>query len=189
MKNFIYLIFVFSILLSSCSAFPTPAPTPNIELTIESAADEIVSLTLTAMPTYTIVPTQTSTPVPTSTETLSPEVTATGNPALLTTATPWVGTLSPGNTDGLPEGLLRIENQTGIPGVVVSLYGVTLKREQPIYYAWNVDRSLNSNILWAAYNYTVIVPGKSTFQGSFTQNNYDKTTFVVSLKGVKITGP
>jgi hypothetical protein len=191
MKKTFLSILITSVLLVSCSAFPTAAPTPNIEMTISAEVQSMVAETLTAMPTNTPEPTETPAPTATAipTETLVPTATSTTDPASLYTPTAWVGTLSPGNTEGLPDALLHIENQTGNPDVLVSLYGVTLTREQPVYYAWIVERMLNVTILWANYNYTVQVPGKGIFQGSWKQNNWDKTTMVISNKGVKITGP
>jgi hypothetical protein len=191
MKKIIITILLLSILLSSCSVFPAPTPTPDIQMTIEAEAKVMVAQTLTAMPTNTELPTQTPAPTATAmpTETPLPTETPTVDPATLITPIPFSGTLTSGNTDNLPVGLLHIENKTGIPNVEIQLYGKTIQKEQWVYYAWFIERMMNVNILWAHYDYSVVVPGKSTFTGTFTQNNYDKTTFVITLKGVKITGP
>jgi hypothetical protein len=206
MKRF-GLMLVMILLFTACGPAPTPAPTQDVQATALSLSGTMLASTLTAQPSVTPLPS--NTPLPTDTPTLAPTetplapaetptlapdllATATLDPSLpgLPTATAWSGTLSPGNTDGLPTGLLRIENYTGVKGVIVTLTGVTMTREQPVYYSYLVDGSLNLKILWARYQYVIQVPNKKIFKGTFGQNSKDKTTMKIYLdKGVVILGP
>lgn len=185
MKQF-GLILAVVILLTACGPAPTPAPTPDLQATIISLSGTMVAATLTAQPsprpTQTLQPSRTSAP----TETATPELAA--SPTIATEVTPqatgtaWRGTFVVGNTDGLPEGLLRIENFTGEKEITVTLNGVTLTRERPVYYSYAVTGALNITILWARYQYIIQIPNKKIFTGTFTQNNGDKTTIRVYLK-------
>lgn len=193
------LLIVFALVLSACGQAPTPMATPNIQQTIEVVSSTMIAETLTAQPTPSTVPS--NTPEPTATPTILPTETPTPDPASITlvspttdpvngpTETPWSGTLSPGNTDGLPKGFLRIENNTGVKEITISMTGITLTREQPIYLAYKVTGALNLVILWARYDYVIQVPGKIIFKGKFTQNNKDKTTIRVLPNKVVIVGP
>lgn len=193
------LLIVFALVLSACGQAPTPMATPNIQQTIEVVSSTMIAETLTAQPTPSTVPS--NTPEPSATPTILPTETPTPDPASITlvspttdpvngpTETPWSGTLSPGNTDGLPKGFLRIENNTGVKEITISMTGITLTREQPIYLAYKVTGALNLVILWAHYDYVIQVPGKIIFKGKFTQNNKDKTTIRVLPNKVVIVGP
>lgn len=190
----LFLIFVF--MLSACGPAPTQVATPEIEKTVASVAETAVAATLTAQPTSTSIPTKTPqpTPTPTRTATATMDLTSSPTPDLTNspagpTTTAWSGSLTGNNTEGLPVGYLLLENDTGIKDVIVTLMGTTLTREQSVYYSYKVNGSLLITIYWANYNYTIQVPGKKIFSGSFTQNNKDKTTFRISLTKVVIVGP
>ena len=189
------------LLFAACGPVPTPAPTQDLQATVLAISGTMVAGTLTAQPSLT--PPPSNTPLPTDTPTLAPTETVTPaaldlsatltlDPALtgVPSATAWSGVLNPGNTDGLPTGLLRIENYTGVKEIIVTLTGVTMTREQPVYYSYKVNGSLNINILWARYKYVINIPNKKIYSGSFGQNSKDKTTMKIYLdKGVIILGP
>jgi hypothetical protein len=192
------LLLVLIMLFSACAPASTPAPTPDINATVEALTKRIVSETLTAQPSPTLIPTSTTLPtdtptlVPTSTVTpelapasATPDQSLTGN----ATATPWTGTFDPGNTDGLPDAFFRIDNLSGVKGVIVTLNGITLSRDQPVYYAYKVDGSQVTTIKWANYKYVVQIPNKRIFTGSVTINSKDKTTMSVYLTKLVIVGP
>jgi hypothetical protein len=192
------LMLVVIMLFTACAPAPIPAPTPDINATVEAVTKKIVSETLTAQPSPTLVPT--STALPTETPTLIPTQTATPELAAASvtptqslagdaTSTPWTGTFDPGNTDGLPNAFFRIDNFSGVKGVLVTLNGITLTREQPIYYAFKVDGSQVSTIKWARYKYVIQIPNKRIFTGSVTINNKDKTTLSIYLTKITIVGP
>ena len=200
------LFFVSILLLSACGPAPTPiTPTVDINATTSAMAADIIKgtseaqLSATPHPTNTLAPANTQPPTETSTslpaETSTAEVTFTPptvtiDPLMgMVTSTPWIGTLSPGNTDGLATGFLRIENNTGVKEIVVTLTGVTLKRQQPVYYAYKVTNSLVITILQAKYSYVVQVPNKNMFTGTFGQANKDKTVLRVTPTSVIIIGP
>jgi len=188
-------------ILTACGPAPTPAATPDIQGTIAAMSGTLVAATLTAQPSATLVPTKpalptaTATSLPSETATLEPfaaaALTPTLDPALSgrASATAWTGTLSPGNTEGLPTGLLRIENNTGVKEIIVTLTGVTMTREKTVYYAYKVTGALNITILWARYQYVIQIPNKRTLTGSFGQNSKDKTLMRVELTKVVIAGP
>jgi hypothetical protein len=138
-----------------------------------------------ATPSFTSSPQPTPTVQPTETTTLEPTI----SPTPSRTATPWSGHFSPGDTEGLPTGLLRIENNSGVSEIIVTLNGITLTREQPVYYSYKVTGSLNLNIYWARYQYIVQIPGKRVLTGTFGQASKDKTTMRVNLTQVVIVGP
>jgi hypothetical protein len=174
------------ILLTACGQAPTPAaPTQDVQATISALSGTMVAATIAAQPSATTPPTETPLPSPTlallPTETATPELTGTPTPGG-PTPTAWVGSFIPLNTDGLPTGLLRIENLTGEKEIIVTLQGVTLTRDRPVYYSYVITGALNITIFWARYTYTIQIPNKKIYTGSFTQGNDDKTTIRVYLK-------
>jgi hypothetical protein len=194
MKRF-GLLLIASLIFTSCGTAPTPAPTQDLNATIEAISNTMVAATLTAQPTATSVPT--NTPLPTQTATVAPTETSTpdamaGSPTpdpALPSATAWTGTFDPGNTDGLPTGILRIQNLSGEKEIIVTLNGVTLTREQPVYYAYKVTGALNIIVKWARYNYVIQIPNKRMLTGSFGIASKDKTTMNISLTKVVVLGP
>jgi len=201
-------------MLSACGPAPVATATPDMPGTAVSAAGTIVAATLAAIPSATPAPTETPLPAPTETiaptettpptdaaaptqsaasqpadaVTLTPTVAAPGQPGVAS-ATAWEGTLSPGNTDGLPTGLLHIENDTGVKEIIVTLSGVTMTREKLVYYSYKVNGALNITVLWARYKYVILIPGKKTYTGTFGQNSKDKTLMRIDLNKVVIVGP
>ena len=166
----------------------------------------MAAATLAALPTATLAPSDTPPPAatpttppteaataePTSADAMTPTVEpATIEPTVVgaASATAWEGTLVPGNTDGLPTGLLHIENNTGVKEIIVTLSGVTMTREQLVYYSYKVNGALNITILWARYKYVILIPGKKTYTGTFGQNSKDKTLMRIDLNKVVIVGP
>ena len=200
MKQF-GLMLAIVMILTACGPAPTPAPTLDVQSTINSFSATMVASTLTAQPSATSLPTNTSSPSPTftafPTETATPDLslpTASATPDLSATldATPtaWSGTFVPGDINGLPTGFLRIENLTGQKEITITLEGVTLTREQPVYYSYKVNAALVITVLWARYKYIIQIPNKKIFTGTFTQGNKDKTTIRVYLtKDPVIVGP
>ena len=207
MKKTSLLLTVMILMLSACGPAPVATATPDMPGTAVAAAGTIVAATLAAIPSATPAPTETPLPAPTETiaptETTPPtepaaseptsalELTATPDPAQvgMPSATAWEGTLSPGNTDGLPTGLLRIQNNTGVKEIIVTLSGVTMTREKLVYYSYKVTGALNITILWARYKYVILIPGKKTYTGTFGQNSKDKTLMKIDLTKVVIVGP
>lgn len=196
MKRF-GLLLAMVLVLTACGPAPTAA-TPDIPSTVAAVSSTMLAGTLTAQPSSTPVPTNTPQPTATQTPTDTPTATSSGSQTLTPTlpavlagpsATPWTGTFSPGNTDGLPTGLLQIQNNTGQPEITVTLNGTTTARQQPVYYSYKVTNSLNINIFWASYQYIVLIPGKRTMTGTFSQASKDKTTMRVDLTKVVIMGP
>ena len=189
--RFAIIVIIASLALSSCSAvsgiFATPTPTPDIAATALAAAELAVAQTLTAMPTNTMVP-PTNTPEPTAT--LPPTNTPEPTPTSTSTMIPWFGFISPtGNLDKLPQGFLRIENETSADHIIVAITGTTLKRNQEVWYRWSVSSYDVQTIYWASYNVVVEIPGKTVLYSSFTQANKDKTTMTVTDSGIRIVGP
>jgi hypothetical protein len=195
------LLLSFLLILTACGPAPTQVATPDIQSTTAAIAGTMVAATQSAQPSPTLKPTDTQTPTttPTSIPTLTPTLES-GNTGTLTptpdltvvgvaTATAWSGTFAPGNTNGLPTGLLRIENNTGEKEIIVTLSGITMTREQPVYYSYKVTGALNITILWARYQYMVQIPNKRILTGTFGQNSKDKTTMRVDLTKIVITGP
>jgi hypothetical protein len=209
MKRSGLLLLIMVIMLSACGQAPTPTATPDVAGT----AMAIAAATLAALPSATLAPsdtplpaatpttppTETATVEPTSADALVPTVepastevmTPTIEPTMvgLASATAWEGTLSPGDTDGLPTGLLHIENNTGVKDVIVTLSGITMTRNKPVYYSYKVSGALNITIFWGRYQYTIQVPGKKIFSGTFGQGSKDKTTMRIELTKVVIVGP
>ncbi len=192
------LLIAIMIFLSGCGASPFSTPTPDTQATMQVLASTMVAATLTAQPTLTPVPTNTSAPTetftPAPTETSTPEPTSAISPTPTIdpsqpTATPWSGVLSPGNTEGLPMGFVRIENNTGEKEIIVTLTGVTLTRSQPIYLSYKVTGFLLLSVPWAHYQYVIQIPNKRMLTGEFTQANEDKTTIRVLLTRVIVAGP
>ncbi len=195
----IAIIVAISMLITACGPTPVSIPTPDIQATTAAIVSQMIKTTQEAQLSATLAPTNTSLPTATMTDpppdTPTPEqvvatITASVDPLMgLATSTPWFGTLSPGNTEGLPTGFLRIENNTGVKEIIVTLTGVTLKRDQPVYYAYKVNGALVLTILWARYQYVVQVPNKRVFTGSFSQASKDKTILRVNPTVVNIIGP
>jgi len=192
MKKVIFLTLILSLALSSCSAissvFATPTITPDVPATALAAAQIAVAETLTAMPTNTPVP-PTETPVPTAT--LAPTNTPEPTPTATSTMYPWFVFFAPNpdRLDGLPQGGLRIENHTGEPSIIVTLIGTTAKREQPVYYRYEVPTNTVITVFWGSYDITVEVGTKKTLFASYAQQSKDKTTMSVYLNKVVIVGP
>lgn|GEM_PF-2841935 len=196
MKHF-GLMFIMIFIFTACGQAPIPSPTPDQNATVAALSATMMTATLAAQPTATIVPTSTSlpseTPTQAPTETATPDLSPTETPAPTLTAepsvTPWTGVFEPGNSDGLPQGLLRIENLTGVNEITITLNGITLSRDQPVYYAYKVNRALNIYVKWANYTYSIQVPGKKTYTGKLGIANKDKTTISIYLQKLVITGP
>lgn len=207
MKRSGLLLIVMIMMLSACGPAPVATATPDIPGTAVAAAGTVAAATLAALPSATSAPTDIPLPTPTEiivpTDTLSPAEPATSEPTSaveltptieptqigMASATAWVGTLAPGNTEGLPTGLLRIENNTGVKEIIVTLSGVTMTRNQLVYYSYKVNGAFNLTILWARYKYVILIPGKKTFTGTFGQNSKDKTLMRIDLNKVVIVGP
>lgn len=189
-KNQISILLIISFLVSGCStSFSAANPTPNIEETISSMAIEMISGTLTAGPTST--KTATNTTIPTSTNIPTQTITITSIPTETETLTPeaFRGEFSLGDQSGEDDGLLRIENQSGQPFIIITLSGNTWKKQLPIYYSWEVSGFLLQMIKFGKYTITVEIPGKTTIFGNFQQNNTDKTTIIVTKNSIKVIGP
>ncbi|MCX6064231.1 MAG: hypothetical protein NT121_00515 [Chloroflexi bacterium] len=185
MKQVSFLL-VLMFLLTACGAAPTPAAaTPDVQATISAYSGTMVAATLTAQPTNTLVPTNTALPTgtPTPTETVTPEI-------LIPTATQtaFVGSFVPGNTEGLPTGLIRVENYTG-QELVFTMDGVTKTRSVPVYVSWKINGVYMFSIPWGTYNYRIVIGDKRTLTGIVGIANKDKTTFKVYNNKVAILGP
>jgi hypothetical protein len=144
----------------------------------------MVATTLTALPTLTNTPLPTETPtLPPATETPTPTVTATS------TSIPFQGTLAPAGLGGtLPVKKFLIANNTS-ETLHVSIYGVSMPGEKPLYYEYDVTGAFSFDIVWGSFQYTVQVGTKKIFTGNFKINNYDKTVMRVYMTKVVITGP
>lgn len=192
MKRIAFLTITLSLLLSSCSTissvFATPTVTPDLPATALASAQTAVAETLTAMPTNTPVP-PTETPVPTAT--MAPTNTPEPTPTATSTMVPWFGFFAPNpdRVDGLPTGLLRIENNTGEPFIIVNLNGTTSKREQPVWYRYKVSTVEFIDVYWGYYDVVVEVSNSKTLYSSFTQQSKDKTTMYVNKGKISIVGP
>lgn len=205
MKRFA-LIFAMLIVLTACGPAPTPVATPDLNATMDVISGTMVAGTLTAQPTNTLVPTNTTlptetfTPLPTETATTdpslptaTPDLLAAGtlNPSMPGLATPTVftGTYAPGDLSGLETAILRIENLTGVKEIIVTITGVTIPREVPVYLSYKITGALNVNIYTGSWQYQVEIPGKRYLSGGFRQTNKDKTTMKVFLQKVNVFGP
>lgn len=194
------------IVLTACGPTPTPIATPDLNATMEALSGTMVAGTLTAQPTNTLVPTNTDLPtetftsLPTETATAdpslpsaTPDLLAAGtlNPSLPGVATPTVftGTIVPGDLTGLEKAILRIENLTGVKEIIVTITGVTIPREVPVYISYKVTGALNVYIYTGSWQYQVEIPGKRYLSGGFKQTNKDKTTMKVYLQKVNVFGP
>ncbi len=192
------LMFVILITFTACGSASTPVPTQDINATIEAISKSMIASTLTAQPTATNPPTNTplpsETPTTLATQTTAPDLslaTATIDPSLggVATATPWTGFFDPGNTDKLPIGTFRIDNLSGVKEIIVTLNGITLSKDQPVYYAYKVTKSLVIQVKWGNYDFVVQIPNKRFISGSFRISNDDKTTMTVFLTKVTVNGP
>ena len=193
-RSGLLLVFVFIFTACATPSAP-PTPTPDLPATVLALAGTMIASTLTAQPSKTPAPTQT--PLPTATiqasETATPELVGTFTPdpiqSGLASPTAWSGTFSPGNTAGLDEAFLLIENNTGSKEIIVTLNGTTVLRSQPVYYSYKVTGRLVISILQARYQYIIQIPNKRIFTGTFGQMKKDKSTIRVELNKVVITGP
>ena len=191
MKQGAILLFLSIFIFSACGPVPTAEPTPDIQATAKSVSGTMVAGTLTAQPTATQPPTntpeptQTSTAIPTATIYQTP--TATPTQIVVATPTPWTGSFGDPNENRT--GLLLIENMTGEKEIIVSMEGVSLIQNTPFYIAYVVNGNMKIMIPWARYKYTIQIPNKKTFTGTFTQNNKDKTTMRIKMQQVDIIGP
>jgi hypothetical protein len=201
MKHFGFL-FALIFVLTACGPKPTPEATPDVQATAAVFANTMVAATLTAQPTPTLAPTDT--PLPTATDTIVPTdvptldtsgvatntpVAATTQPLAGATPTVFTGIFAPGNTDGLPTGLLYIQNSTGVKEIIVSLTGTTLTREQPVFYSWKITSGVAISILLGNYKISVQIPTKGYVLGDFSQQTKDKTTMTVYWNKVVTHGP
>jgi hypothetical protein len=197
MKKFA-LIITMLVILVACGPAPTPSATPDINATMSALSGTMVAGTLTAQPTNTLPPTETPTPLPTATATLPP--TGTLDPSLPTatlgaalpgvpTPTVFTGSYVPGDLTGLDVAILRVENLTGVKEIIVTITGVTVPREIPVYLSYKVTGALNFNIYTGSWQYKVEIPNKRFLTGGFRQTNKDKTTMKVYLQKVAIFGP
>ena len=156
---------------------------------MSTLAMQMISETLTAAPTATQSSTYTPEPTPTAPPTATVELTPIPTETATLTPEPFRGEFSLGDQSGESEGLLRIENQTGEPYIIITLSGLTWKKQLPIYYSWQVTGFLLQMIKYGYYDVTVEIPGKTTLTAKFQQNNKDKTTITVSRFSIKIVGP
>jgi hypothetical protein len=203
MKQF-GLILALLVLLTSCGPAPTAAPTPDLNATMSALSGTMVASTLTAQPTNTLVPT--ATPLPTETATLAPTETATPaptatvdplaplatlDPALpgLPTPTAFTGSVVQGDLTGLGTALLQVQNLTGVKEIIVTLTGVTIPREVPLYLSYKVTGGMNITIYPGSWQVSVEIPGKRFLTSGFRQTNKDKTTLKVYLTKLVILGP
>lgn len=198
MKKFALIITMLAILVA-CGPAPTPSATPDLNATMSAFSGTMVAGTLTAQPTNTLRPTETATPLPTATATLPP--TATIDPSLPTatpdtlvpgapTPTVFTGTIAPGDLTGLDVAILRVENLTGAKEIIVTITGVTIPREVPVYLSYKVTGALNFNIYTGSWQYKIEIPNKAFCSGSFRQTNKDKTTMKIrSCDRIAILGP
>jgi hypothetical protein len=185
MKRAFLIVIALILALSACGQAPTPeptsAPTPDMVATM------VVEM-LTSQPTVT--PNPTATPQPSATPTLLP-ATETPTPTVTATSTsiPFQGTLAPAGLGGtLPVKKFLIENNTS-ETLHVSIYGVSIPGEKPLYYEYDVTGTFSFDIVWGSFQYTVQVGTKKIFTGNFKINNYDKTVMRVYMTKVVITGP
>ena len=204
MKKFALIISML-VILGACGPAPTPAPTPDLNATMSALSGTMVAATLTAQPTNTLVPTKTTLPTETATSlpptetpaalpvgTLDPSLpTATLGPALPGVPTPTVfqGTFVPGDLTGLQVAILRVENLSGVKEIIVTITGVTVPREIPVYLSYKITGALNFNIYTGSWQYKIEIPNKRFMTGAFRQTNKDKTTMKVYLQKVVILGP
>lgn len=193
MKQRALLFLLVLIILTACGPAPTAEPTPDLQATTQSISSTMVAETLTAQPTATQVPTNTPEPsaTPTTAPTLTPliEQTPSSTPTqvILATPTQFLGTFGDPQDDR--KGLLLIENMTGEKEIIISMEGVSLIQNTPFYIAYKVNGNMKVMIPWAHYKYTIQIPNKKTFTGTFTQNNKDKTTMKIKMQQVDIIGP
>jgi hypothetical protein len=193
MKKTIIWIVLLSFVLAACAPAATPEPLPTVDImgTTEALAKEMVSGTLTAMPTNTPLPTSTFLPteIPLPSETPTPAETATPTPA--PTLPPFYGEFAPA---GLPKdvnrGYILFENETKIRPVSLNITGTTTQGERPYYYVWTFHESQHRwDLPFGTYNYVVFLGDKKMFSGEFRISNWDKTTFYIRENKVVIAGP
>ena len=193
MKKTILWMLSMVILLAACAPAVQgePTATPDIAGTTEALAQEIVSGTLTAMPTATPTATETATPTETSTPSMTPTETATLEPTATATLPPFYGEFAPaGLPQGVDKGFVLFENETNITPVYINISGTTAQGERPYYYKWNFsERQHRWNLPFGTYNYVIFLGEKKVFYGSVRIYNYDKTTIFIREDKVKIVGP
>lgn len=191
MRKLLTILLAISIFLTGCSLGATPEPTPDMQATVDVLMGTSVAATLTAQPTDTPVPTSTDTPLPTDTPepiiTDTPQPTETPIPTQTLTSVPFVGCFAPAGTGNIDLGVFRMENNT--KGTVqVYLNGVSFSGNRTVNCSYAVDLSFNIEIIFAKYDYIVMV-GNRTITGSFIINNTDKTTMRIFDKKVVVVGP
>jgi len=177
--------------LSACAPATPPTPTPDIPGTTEALAREIVSGTLTAMPTNTLPPTETPLPTETPPPSETPTETPSPTPTITPTLPPFYGEFIPaGLPAGVNKGYILFENETKISPIHLNIQGTTEQGERPYYYKWSFEgRQHRWDLPFGTYDYVVFVGDKKIFYGSFRIYNTDKTTFYIRDNKVVIAGP
>lgn len=191
MKKILLVLLLISTFLAACAPATPPAPTPDVNATVESLSATMVAGTLTAMPTNTVIPTETPIPLPTDTPTPlitdTPIPTNTAVPTITMTPEAFVGCFAPAGTGNIRLGIIRFENNTKSTAEVY-LHGVSLSGNKVVDCSYTVDASFNTQIIFGNYAYTVII-GNKRFSGSFPLVNDDKTTMRIYDKKVVVVGP
>lgn len=177
--------------LAACAPATPPPPTPDIPATTAALAQEIVSGTLTAMPTPTLPPSETPTPTETLTPTATATETATPEPTITATIPPFYGEFAPaGLPPGVDKGYVLFNNETKIRPVYLNITGITAQGERPYYYKWTFHESQHRwDLPFGTYDYVIFLGDKKMYSGSFRINNYDKTTFFIRENKLNIAGP
>jgi len=174
-------------LLAACAPAPSPQPTPDVVATSQAIAATMISGTLTAQPTPTLL--LTDTPTPTVRLTRTPAATKTPRPRPTKPIdVPFVGCFTPTGVTNF-SAPFKIENQT--PNKIsVFINGVTKPGEHPVHCSYTIKNHDNVifTIWWGDYTYLVQIPGRTTYQGSFWVNDTDKATMRVTKQGIQI-GP
>ena len=193
MKKIIIWIILLSFLLAACApaVTPEPTPTPDIMGTTEALANEMVSGTLTAMPTNTSLPSETPLPTETPLPSETPTPAETATPTAAPTLPPFYGEFAPaGLPAGVDKGYILFQNETKIKPIHLNIQGTTTQGEKPYYYVWTFHESQHRwDLPFGTYDYVIFVGDKKTFYGSFRVSNWDKTTFFIRDNKVVIAGP
>lgn len=191
MKKFINWGLLLAFTLAACAPAPEPEPTPDIPGTTEALAREMVSGTLTAMPTNTLPPTETLLPTETPLPSETPLPTETLTPTAEPTLPPFYGEFAPaGLPSGVNKGYVLFQNETKIKPVHLNIHGTTAQGERPYYYKWTFHESQHRwDLPFGTYDYVIFLGEKKIFSGSVRINNSDKTTFFIRDDKVVIAGP
>ncbi len=192
MKQNLIVLLLISAFLAACAPATPPAPTPDINATVNAMLSTGVAATLTAQPTNTPLPTETplptNTPEPIVSDTPTPTTpTITPIPATTATSVPYVGCFAPAGTDGISQGIFRFESNTKASAEVY-LHGVSLNGNKVVDCSYTVTASFNTQIIFGDYDYIVVV-GNKTMTGSFNILSDDKTTMRIFDKKVVVVGP